>query len=111
MLPKWCTMAITVVRPAMRESRGTLVPDWSHPTRHVVRGCSVQTATTSMDLDGRTQTELSGTVYAPTGSDIKAGDRIGCRLGNFVVDGEPFEWVSPTGRTSHLQARIVAWRG
>lgn len=111
MLPSWASDAITVERPPMVESRGTTVPDWAHAQPHAVTGCSVQLPTTSMSLDGRTQTELAGTVYAPPTADIKAGDRITFGTARFLVNGEPMPWTSPTGRVSHLQARIVAWRG
>ena len=111
MLPSWAGDAITVERPPMVERRGTTVPDWAHAQTHEVSGCSVQIPTTSMSLDVRTQTELAGTVYAPPTADIKAGDRITFGTARFLVNGEPMPWRSPTGRVSHLQARIVAWRG
>lgn len=111
MLPSWANDTITVERAAQRPQRGTTVPDWANAATHTVSGCSVQLPTTSMDLNGRRQTELAGTVYAPPTADIKAGDRITFGDVRFLVDGEPMPWTSPTGRVSHLQARIVAWRG
>lgn len=111
MLPSWCNDSITVTRPAATSSRGTTVPDWAHATTRTVSGCSVQTGQTSMSLDGRTQTELAGTVYAPPGADIQAGDRITCAAGTFLVDGDPMPWSSPTGRVSHVQARLARWTG
>lgn len=116
MLPSFAADAITVVRPVMRESRGTTVPDWANAQRHVINGCHVQVPATSMDLDGRTQTQLTGTVYAPTNSDIRAGDRIewtDCRgvTHYLAVNGEPMPWQSPTGRVSHMQARVAEWKG
>lgn len=116
MLPSWCQESVTVTRAGSRESRGTTVQDWSSATTHVVAGCSVQLPTTSMDLDGRQQTMLAGTVYAPCGADMRAGDRISWTDSDGVshdalVEGEPMAWRSPTGRVSHVQARIVEWRG
>lgn len=100
----------------MRDSRGTTVPDWANAQRRRVTGCIVQLPSTSMDLDGRTQTQLTGTLYAPGGTDVRAGDRIEWTDGRGVehklaVDGEPMPWASPTGRVSHVQARIAEWRG
>lgn len=116
MLPSFARDAVTVVRPATRAVRGTTVPDWANARRHRVTGCIVQLPSTSMDLDGRTQTELAGTLYAPTGADVRAGDRVEWTDGRGVthklaVDGEPMPWASPTGRVSHVQARLAEWRG
>lgn len=111
MLPSWCTDTITVTRPAQASSRGSTVADWEHATTATVSGCSVQTNATAMDLDGRTQTELSGVVYAPPGADIQAGDRITYGGATYAVVGEPMAWRSPTGRVSNLQVRITDWRG
>ena len=114
MLPDFCNDVVTVVRAGSRESRGTVVPDWGRATRHTLNGCSVQTSTTSMDLEGRTQTVLSGTLIAPPGADLRATDRI--------------EWVDYIGEThcfvlgelrhltsisqvAHVSADITEWRG
>ena len=116
MLPSFAHETVTVLRPAMRSSRGTLVPDWQNASGHELTGCIVQLPSTSMNLDGRTQTQLTGTVYAPTNSNIRAGDRIewtDCRgVTHFLaVNGEPMPWQSPTGRVSHVQARVAEWEG
>lgn len=111
MLPSWCAETITVLRAPTVSARGTQVADWAHAVPHTVAGCSVQVSSTSMDLDGRTETEQSGIVYAPPGADIKAGDRITAAAGTYLVDGDPMPWRSPTSRVSHLQVRIVRYRG
>lgn len=116
MLPSFASDAVTVVRPAMRAVRGTTVPDWANATRTPVTGCIVQLPTTSMDLDGRANTELAGTLYAPPMTSIRAGDRVEWTdpmsvTHKFAVDGEPMPWKSPTGRVSHVQARLAEWRG
>ena len=116
MLHSFCHDSVTVVRPGSKQARGTTVADWSVAQSHAIAGCSVQTPNTSMDLDGRRQTSLAGTLYAPPSVDVRAGDRIDWTdaSGNahrFLVDGEPMPWVSPTGRVSHVQADLVEWRG
>lgn len=116
MLPSWCKDTVTVVHPSMSESRGTVVPNWANAQRHVVRGCSVQLPTTTMELDGRTQTALRGTLYAPPSASIRAGDRIEWTdftgvAHDLLVDGEPMPWKSPTGRVTHVQARLAEWEG
>lgn len=109
----WFTDSVTVARPGTKTERGATVPDWANATTRTVSGCSVQTplASTSMSLDGRTQTTRGGTIYAPAGADIEAGDRVEWGGRTFTVTGEPCPWVSPTGRVSHLEAPIDYWRG
>lgn len=116
MLPSWCNDTVTVIRPAWKESRGTKIADWASAKRHTVTGCSLQIGTTSSDRDGRQQAELSATLYLPEGADVKRGDRIEWEDGtgethDFVVEGMSMPWRSPTGRLSHVQARLSEWRG
>lgn len=116
MLPSFMRDRVTVVRPGAKTSRGTTVPDWENAQSHTVNGCGVQLPSTSMDLDGRTNTRLTGTLYAPNGADLRAGDRIEWTdvegvTHRLAVDGEPMAWRSPTGRVSHVQARLAEWRG
>lgn len=116
MLPSWCKDTVTVVRPSMSESRGTVVPNWANAQRYRVSGCSVQLPTTTVELDGRTQTALRGTLYAPPSAIIRAGDRIEWTdftgvTHDLLVDGEPMPWKSPTGRVTNVQARLAEWEG
>lgn len=116
MLPSFCTDVVTVVRPAHVSQRGTVVPDWANAQRHSIRGCSVQLPHTSMSLDGRQQTDLRGTLYAPPTADIEAGDRIVWtdlmgKAHDLAVVGAPMPWASPTGRVTHVQAAIEEWGG
>ena len=112
MLPSFCKDSVTVKRGTLVESRGTKVIDWSKPTSSTVSGCSVQPNTTTRDFDGRTTQVTEGwTLYAPPGSDIKAGDRVEWNSVEFEIDGAPMPWTSPTGRVSHMWARLVEWQG
>lgn len=112
MLPSFCKDTVTVKRATLVDKRGTKVLDWSEPTSITVGGCSVQPNTTSRDFDGRTvQVTEDWTLYAPYGSDIKAGDRIEWEGVTFEINGAPMPWKSPTGRVSHVWARLVEWRG
>lgn len=112
MLPSFCDDAVTVKRARLVERRGTIVPDWSDPQEFELRGCSVQPGSTSRDFDGRAvQVTEDWTLFAPPGSDIEAGDRIVWRGRTFETDGAPMPWESPTGRVSHVWARLAEWRG
>jgi plastocyanin len=116
MLPSFASETVTVARAAQRQSRGTTVPDWANAQRHPITGCIVQTPSTTMDMDARQQTALVGTLYAPPGSDIRAGDRIEWAdptgtAHAFSIVGVPMPWKSPTGRVSHVQATITEWEG
>lgn len=111
MLPSFANRTVTVVRPGAKQQRGTTVPDWSHATETQVDGCTVQTPTTGQELDGRTATTLSGTVYLPPRTDVRAGDAIDYNGHRFLVVGEPMVWESPTGALDHVQVRIAEWEG
>lgn len=111
MLPSFMNRTVTIVRPAAKAQRGTTVPDWDSATEHSVSGCNVQTPTTGMELDGRTATNLGGTVYMPYGTDVRAGDAIDYNGHRFMVVGEPMVWESPTGNLDHVQVRITEWEG
>ena len=42
---------------------------------------------------------------------IQAGDRIEWSSMTFEIDGAPMPWTSPTGRVSHIWARLKEWSG
>ena len=111
MLPSWCQDAVTIVRPAEVASRGTTVRDWSSATTHEVRGCSVQTPTTAMDLAGRYQTVIRGFALLPEGADVAAGDAIEFHGHRYLVHGQPMPWRSPTGAVSHVRVDLAEWGG
>ena len=112
MLPSFCRDSVTVKRAALVDSRGSKVLDWSNPTEIHLSRCSVQPSTSARDFDGRTiQVTEDWTLYAPPGSDIQAGDRIEWNGVTFEIDGAPMPWQSPTGRVSHVWARLKEWRG
>jgi len=112
MLPSFCKDTITVLRAATVSSRGSTVLDWSNPTSTTVTGCSVQPSASTRDFDGRVvQVSEDWTLYAPVGSAIDAGDRVVWNGATFEVDGAPMPWTSPTGRVSHMWARLREWRG
>lgn len=112
-LPSFCADAVTVRRAPLAESRGTEARDWPRAQSHEVAGCSVQFGSTSQDRGDARGLAASGsaTLYAPPGSDIQAGDRVSCWLGEFEVDGEPMPRKSPTGAVSHTAAQLSRWRG
>jgi hypothetical protein len=113
MLPSWANQSITVVRPGTKESRGSVIPDWSPDkiTKKTINGCSVQPASTSLSQDGRVLGVTEGmTAYLPEGSDVKAGDRIEYNGETFTINGEPRVWVAPFTR-SNIQLNLVRWEG
>lgn len=96
----------------MADKRGTKTPDWENATTHTIDGCSVQPSMSTRDFDGRViQVTEEWTLYAPLDSDLKAGDRIEWQSLTFEIDGAPMPWKSPTGRVSHIWARLAEWRG
>lgn len=112
MLPSFCRDEVTVQRGVLTEKRGTQVIDWANPEEITLGGCSVQPTVATRDFDGRTiQVSEEWTLYAPPGSDLKAGDRVVWNNTTFEINGAPMAWKSPTGRISHMWARLAEWRG
>ena len=112
MLPSFCRDTVTRKRAQQVDNRGTITLDWSNPQTLPIAGCSVQPNTSTRDFDGRTiQVTEEWTLYAPFGSDIAAGDRIEWNGITFEINGAPMPWQSPTGRVSHIWARLAEWRG
>jgi len=112
MLPSWCTQSITRKRPGTKTSRGSTIPDWSRTNDLTISGCSIQPASTSLSEDGRVLGIVDGwTAYLPQGSDVKAGDHIVYDGNTYEINGEPREWQSPTGRTSHVMLNLRRFAG
>lgn len=111
MLPSWCTDAVTIVRPDAKAQRGTIVPDWANAQTHVVGGCRITDVSTHEDRDGRTATRVIAYLWAPYGSDIRAGDAVEFDGTRYLVEGEPRQKRSPTGLVTHLRCDLAVWRG
>ena len=111
-LPSWAQQTVERIRPMIKIVRGSEIPDWSNPNVLQIPGCSVQPANTSLSQDGRIQGITDGyTCYVPPGADIKAGDRIRYEGQDYVINGEPRIWQSPTGRATHMQINLERWEG
>ena len=102
---------VTRYRPATREVRGSTVFDWDNASHETIKNCNVQQSGTSLDQQGRFAVMDGLTLYAPPGSDIQAGDRIEYAGKTYVIDGDPREWVSPTGTVSTVQCPLKRWEG
>lgn len=105
------TQSIIRIRPKRTTSRGSIVYDWSDPTRLEITECSVQPTSTSLSQDGRVQSITDGlTVYAPLDADVQAGDRIEFNNNVYTINGDPLIWPG-AGRLAHIQLNLVRWRG
>jgi hypothetical protein len=84
-----------------------LAPDWSlPPTETDVPGCDFQPGASTEYLIGRDFSEIGGTVFAPTGTDVTAYDRILFKGTVYDVDGEPEVWPGRLGYVGiHLKVR------
>lgn len=111
MLPSWCNQTITVVKPGIKEERGSEVFDWENPSLVMdIEGCSVQPSTCTLSFDGRVLGVSEGlTVYAPPDIPVSAGDHI-IVDGNTYVTEEPKAWQG-VYRTSHSQLTLKRWEG
>lgn len=111
-LPSWAGDTVKRIRPGTKESRGSVVPDWTKTTDMTISGCSIQPGATSLSQDGRVLAISDGyTCYFPPGTDVAAGDKIQWNGADYQIIGEPRPWTSPTGRVSSLQAQIERWKG
>lgn len=112
MLPSWCNETVTVLRAPQRTVGTRTERDWANAQPHVLTGCLVVPSGTSTGFGTVDAVSTAdATLYAPQGADIAEGDRVQFDGAPYVVDGIPYAWKSPTGRVSHLQARLRKWAG
>ena len=111
MLPSFATQSVTRIRPGVKSSRGSDIPDWSKADELVISGCSVQPATTSLSQDGRVLGILDGmTCYLPSGADVQEGDRIRFEGILYMIDGAPRVWPG-VANCAHVQVNLKRWTG
>lgn len=86
---------------------------WAAPSELEIDGCAFNPGVSSEPLDlARNAVVTRPEVYAPTGSDILAGDRLVVRGLTFEVVGDPGEYVSPfTGWNPGLVVRLERVEG
>ena len=113
MLPSFCNQQVLRIRAGTKTSRGSTIPDWSDDkvSKLVIKGCSVQPASTSLSMDGRVLGISEGmTAYLPEGADVKAGDHIVFNGDTFEINGDPKVWDAPFTRSS-IQLNLIRWEG
>ena len=89
MLPSFCNDTVIRIRPSLKESRGSKIFDWDNASELTISGCSMQPATTSLSTDGRVLgIQDEWTLFAPSGADIQAGDRIMYNGLPYIVQGD-----------------------
>jgi len=70
--------------------------DWANPDRLSIPGCGLAPTLIDEDRQYGAETVPEGwTLYAPTGADIAAVDRVETPHGVFAVEGEPSPWEHP----------------
>ena len=103
---------VTVIRPALKDSRGSKVPDWDNATSKSISRVQVVPAGTVQDRDGRVVNVTDRyKLRAMFDADIRAGDRIVWRGCTYEVDGDVFHTKSPTDRISSTRCQLVRWEG
>lgn len=111
MLPSFCNDTITRIRPGQKESRGSIIPDWTQATTKEIGGCSMQPASTSLSQDGRVLGLLDEyTLFLPADADIQAGDRVQFNGRVYEIDGEVR--IQPAAlRLDHIELRLRSHKG
>lgn len=113
MLPSFCNQQITRVRPGTKTSRNSTIFDWSEDkvSKLVIKGCSVQPASTSLSMDGRVLAITDQmTAYIPEDADVKAGDHIIFEGNTYEINGDPRRWQGVLNM-SNVQLNLTRWRG
>lgn len=112
MLPSFYRQTITRIRPGIKESRGSSIPDWENYEALTIGGCNVQPTGTTLSQDGRVEGISDGQIaYTPITADIKAGDRIEYDGEVYAIEGEPRRWTSASGTLDHLILNLKRWQG
>lgn len=114
MLPSWWRDSITVLKaPLVTDEYGTpgTERDWAAATSTVVEGCSVQPVAGAEYDQGREAVTVRWRVYAPAGTDLRAGDRVVYRGDTYDVEGDGQAWPSATGGLDHVQALMERHAG
>lgn len=110
MLPSFATQSITRVRASTTEDiYHNDVVDWGLASETLISGCSVQPGATTEDLINRDGVLIQWTVFAPSGTDIEATDRVKYLGATYEIDGEPDRWA--TGVLDHVRFFLKRWEG
>lgn len=100
--------------PATDRFSGEVVTlDWTSPARQDITGCGFDPGTSVESLEvARDTVNTQPTVYAPSGADVTALDRVIVRGREWQVDGDPAEYVNPfTGWAAGLVIKLKAVTG
>lgn len=113
MLPSFCKDTVIRIRPGTKDSRGSLIFDWSENKvdKKKISGCSVQPSSTSLSEDGRVL-GISDmyTLFAPSDAEIESGDRIQFDSKIYTVEGDVR--VQPSAaRLDHLEISLRRYHG
>lgn len=103
---------VVVLRPGPPETDGygNDVPGPDRETRYA--GCAVWPRVSSEDVQARDQVIDGLYVLFPTGTDVRATDRVRVRGDVYMVDGEPGVYRSPlTGTTLGPQVSLTRITG
>lgn len=111
MLPSFCKDVAVIYRAPFIEQRGSKVRDWTNATAQKVKGCSLQQIETESNNGIRENSHSTFYLYCPPNTDISKGDKVVIGGIDYMVEGEPFEWNSPTNAVSHVEAKLIRRKG
>jgi hypothetical protein len=98
--------------PTVTNRYGDIEADWSAATTLPITGCALQPASSTEFTDpSRTAITTRWNLFAPPGTDLRAGDRVDVDGTVYEVDGQPLEWSSPGGNLDHVAAVLQRVEG
>lgn len=104
---------ITVIRPGRYQDHGSWYDDWDNPEPETdIEGCIIFPGVSVEDNDRQDAQNVTYTVLAPEGSDVRTTDKIRVDVEpglDLAVYGRPRPERSPTGRLNHLRIELRDW--
>ncbi|MDR1447683.1 MAG: hypothetical protein LBI63_01785 [Candidatus Ancillula sp.] len=111
MLPKFCNDTIKILRPSLIDERGKLVPDYENTLEIEVTGCFVDTTTSSVDNQGRMQTQVNTTLYAPVDTVFNVFDKVKFGEDTYTLNSDSIKKHGATNRLDHTQVNLIIQEG
>lgn len=103
-MPRLGNHTATILRPRGTDAHGDPLP--GDPDEIVVKGTSMQPASSVETIDGGDQVVSLWDWFVPPGTDVQATDQVRFRGDVYDVDGDPQPLDDERGRPHHVEVRL-----